>query len=365
VISIPAGPDEITSQWLRTVLGSVDVGLDCEAKSCSVERIGQGIGFICRIYRVTLTYGHSSPDVPQSVVVKLNSDDPQFDRYWAQPGRSAYEKEARFYREIAATADLRTPCYYYDATDWDARRSVLVMEDLSWTRAGNQVDGYSADDAIVAARDWARFNAGFWNNDRLRSIGDLPGFTSGIESLQRRFDDAWPACAHQFGDTLPASVSAIGSALMKTGAIAVRHKLGESPHTLCHGDLHLDNMFFIDEPDARGIAVIDWNGLRAGPGVWDLAHTMCQGLEPEERRACEHDVLSAYCDTLVACGIDDYNVDRAWRDYRLSALTHLQKLVRGLTMKTNADRHLRLREAIRRRTISAVVDNCNVEMITG
>lgn len=355
---IPADAHDISPGWLNTV---DTLRRDAEIVDCSTTRIGEDIGFICRIFRVQLTWNRQTDGCPDSIVAKLNSVDPQHDRYWARPGFSAYEKEARFYHEVAPGANLRTPECYYHEIDRDARRSVLLLEDMVDARPGDQVDGCSAEDAITAARDWACFNATFWENNRLREVPDLPGYTAGIENLQERFNVAWSAYLDQFSDQIPDKIRQIGQALMGSGATYVRGQLDRSPKTLCHGDLHLDNLFFTDEPP--GIAVIDWNGLRAGPGMWDLSHLMCQGLEAEIRRGCENDIFSAYCETLAAHGVKGYGVAEAWRDYRLSLLTHIQKLARGQTMQTTADRHHRLRDAIRRRTFSAVEDHCTINLI--
>jgi hypothetical protein len=91
---------------------------------------------------------------------------------------------------------------------------------------------------------------------------------------------------------------------------------------------------------------------------------VCQGLEPDLRRSCEADFLSAYCQTLAENGVSDYSTDQAWGDYRLSMLTHLQKLARGFaSFDLVNDRHRKLREVLNRRVISAVADHCSPAMI--
>lgn len=165
---------------------------------------------------------------------------------------------------------------------------------------------------------------------------------------------------------MPRKVREIGAGLLGESAISVRSRLDTSPKTLCHGDFRLDNIFFLDSAD-RGtseIAVIDWSGLRSGPGLWDISHMVCQGLEPDLRRSCEADFLSAYCQTLAENGVSDYSTDQAWGDYRLSMLTHLQKLARGFaSFDLVNDRHRKLREVLNRRVISAVADHCSPAMI--
>jgi len=356
----PASASDLTTIWLNQVR-DIEGHNWPDAASTRVSQIGIGVGFICRVYRIEAEY-NSPSGAPSSFVAKLNSIQDQHDRYWATPGLSAYEKEARFYRDVAPIAKLRTPTRYFDQVDRDLKRSVLLLEDLSPMRPGDPVDGCSADDALAAARDWGRFNARFWKSDHLQTIDHLPRFTTGIDSLQKRFDAAWSDYLAQFANETPADILKIGNALTGQGARNVRYKLGESPHTLCHGDFHLDNTFFWEEDGSKRIAVIDWNGLRAGAGMWDLSHLIYQGLEPDIRRACESSLFAVYCPSLAENGVD-YSIDDAWRDYRLSLLTHLQKLARGHTMETTADRHFRLRQALRRRTLSAISDHCTTALI--
>ncbi|MBS10747.1 MAG: hypothetical protein CME19_03980 [Gemmatimonadetes bacterium] len=58
-----------------------------------------------------------------------------------------------------------------------------------------------------------------------------------------------------------------------------------------------------------------------------------------------------------------YDVEQVWHDYRLSILTHLQKLLRGLTIRPSHERHERVQLAIRRRVIQTVEDRSDLGMI--
>ena len=205
-------------------------------------------------------------------------------------------------------------------------------------------------------REWAGFNAAFWNNERLREIPDLPGYTTGFDRLQERFDEAWPSYVEEFSDELPEGIAQIGNRIRGEGGKRIRSRLAASPNTLCHGDFRLDNMFFLDG-ESR-IAVIDWAGLRAGPGVWDVSHFISQGLEPEVRASCEGELIETYHSALEDHGVRGYSFDQLKTDYRLSMLTHLQKLARGFaSFDIVNERHLQLTKVARRRVTLTVVDN--------
>jgi hypothetical protein len=171
---IPDMPEDITPSWLSAALtasGSLSTG---SVVGCDMTAIGEGFGNVGRAYRIAITYDTSQSDAPRTIVAKLHSKHPQNDRYWGQPGRNTYEKVQRFYLKIAPNAGIRTPKCYLAVTNWEARRSVSLLEDLGQMRPGDQVAGATAEDAITAATDWARFNARFWENDALDSIDDLP-----------------------------------------------------------------------------------------------------------------------------------------------------------------------------------------------
>lgn len=363
--TLPDVAEDLTAEWLDRTLRDTGVLSTGRVTRCEPTRFGEGIGFVSRIFRMAVTYDSPQPDAPHSLVAKLHSKHPQNDRYWSAPGRNVYEKESRFYRTTAERVSLRTPRCYLAETDWDQKRSILLFEDLGCIRPGDQVVGCTASEINLIAAELAQFNAAFWESDRLEAIEGLPHFIAGMESLQDRFDVAWPVYVEANRDHLPELILEIGEGLTGGGAIAVRNQLGESPTTLCHGDFRLDNLFFIDsqEPEAAHIAVVDWAGLRRGPGVWDLSHVACFGLDPEIRRASETTFLSTYGQTLSASGITDYTTEAAATDYRLSLLTHLQKLVRSFGFEVVNERHIRLREIQRTRVISALMDHCTPDMI--
>lgn len=358
-IDLPQDPGDITAAWLDRAIRTSNPDFP-EVTDVRVDPIGEGVGFVGRVCRLSVTYAPAASEAPASLVAKLHSDHPQNVRYWGKRDSNAYLKELQFYRDIAPDVDLRTPICWFGRVDWDAKRAILVFEDLGIHRPGDQLAGCTAEDTIAVARNLARFNAGWWESDRLDTIYWLPGYTWGIDTLQERFDQVWPVYLEKYADTIPSHVREIGDRMTEGGARAVREVIDGAPQTLCHGDFRLDNLFFVDDGTT---AVIDWNGLRSGPGIWDLSHFVYQGLDPDVRRSCEDDVLNAYCDTLADLGID-YPKDRAWHDYRLTLLTHLQKLARGFaSFELVNERHRRLRDTVSRRAISTIADHCEPEMV--
>ncbi|HEX8803502.1 MAG TPA: hypothetical protein VF743_04900, partial [Acidimicrobiales bacterium] len=84
----------------------------------------------------------------------------------------------------------------------------------------------------------------------------------------------------------------------------------------------------------------------------DLAYFVGAGLVAEERRAHEEALVRRYHDALVAAGVEGYDRDRCWHDYRrgtwgglvmtVAASMLVERTDRGDRMfLTMADRHAR------------------------
>ena len=114
---IPSARADVTDAWLSQALG-VDVTIVEE------QRVGTGQVGMCVRYRL-----EGEDGAPSRVVAKLPSDD-EISRATGVAHRN-YEREVRFYKEIAPTVGIRTPrCYH---ADWSAESGlfVLLLEDLA------------------------------------------------------------------------------------------------------------------------------------------------------------------------------------------------------------------------------------------
>jgi hypothetical protein len=68
---LPAGPEEITPEWLTTVFRENAIITSGAVKSVQAEIIGQDRGFTGVIVRVRLQFAGSEDIVPSSVIVKI------------------------------------------------------------------------------------------------------------------------------------------------------------------------------------------------------------------------------------------------------------------------------------------------------
>jgi len=95
-------------------------------------------------------------------------------------------------------------------------------------------------------------------------------------------------------------------------------RLHRHPLTLCHGDVHLDNIFF-HERFPGGCALVDFGNMHLGQGLSDVAFFLATNVPIDTRRQHEEGLLRAYHQSLLEHGVaeESYPWERCWLDYRL------------------------------------------------
>ena len=168
-LTIPAGPDEITPEWLTEALRSTGTISHANVVGLESERLGVGQGFVGQVFRFTLEYDAPNPGSPQTLVAKLASAD--LDLRASTFGLN--QNEVYFYKEIAPEVKLPTPRLYYGAADADTSFSILLLEDISNARVGDNLAGCSTEEARLCFRQIAKFHAEWWESPRLAKF---PGY---------------------------------------------------------------------------------------------------------------------------------------------------------------------------------------------
>lgn len=309
---------EITVDWLNEALGEKDVTGGAAVTSFERELIGEGAGFVGEMTRFRLSYNRPGTGAPASLITKLPTAD--------EPYRNIalllnlYEREIRFYEEIADDIELRTPTRYYSAVDPASGSYVLVLEDLAPGRCGDQLASCSPEEARLAITEIAKLHAAWWNHPRLETLEWMP--STNDPSLQQLlatvYRQSWPAFVEKYQDDVPKVILDLGE---RFGADffnlmeATRDRLP----TIVHTDYRLDNMFF-GLADGSPLAVIDWQLAHRSWGMFDVAYFLAGDLPPKVRRRNEMALLRAYHETLLRGGVTDYDWEKCLGDYRASAL---------------------------------------------
>lgn len=310
-------PDAVTPEWLSDVLGA-------EVVSAEGTRIGTGQIGMC--VRFALSYA-GAPG-PASVVCKFGSPDPTSAAAGVTSG--TYEREVAFYTELATTVDVARAACWYAAVAAGTADTVVVLEDLAPAEQGDQVAGASPADVELAVEQAARLHGPRWGDPALAEVAWMgPPFTVDAASWEL----LWMVFTG-WHDLDPVTLAA-GRAMIDTWGWESR-----LPDTVVHGDFRLDNLLFRAEPDvgpARCVTVADWQTVRRGPGLEDVAYLIGTSFaDADVRRAHERDLVARYHRALTGYGVD-LPFDDCWTEYRRHAFAGLaMAVVAGVTVGRTA-----------------------------
>jgi aminoglycoside/choline kinase family phosphotransferase len=314
----PKRIEDFTPEWLTRALREGGVCRHTRVTGFDTRPLtGEGVGFLSGIVRVRLTYDRSELDAPASVVVKL----PTYAETNRQLGDSlrAYEREARFYREIAPRSRIRAPRCYCSVLDPAQGDFVLVMEDLSGLTIGDQVKGLTVDQAMAAISMIGPFHAQWWNQP---ALSELPWMPFENLDLHHLFAQHWPAFRQQFHDWLMPDEIAVGDRLNWQGD-RLAQLLAHVPRTIVHWDYRADNLIFDDRTSMAPVVVLDWQLAQRSLGAYDIARLVCGSLPTGVQTGRHREFVACWHEALRAGGVPDYSQDQAWRDFRIGILACL------------------------------------------
>jgi hypothetical protein len=348
------GVEEITPDWLSPAwLSAV---LDADVVGFRGERIGDGL------VGLNLRLSIDSPDdsAPDSVVVKL----PSLDATSKATGVALrnYEREVKFYDQIASTVDIRVPHCHHGEWHEASGDFVLVLEDMAPAAQGDQVAGCDVATARAAVLELARLHGPRWNDAAL----------SHHEFLQRRTgpEDAaqlaglWELFLPGFSATYAAYLSPEMKMVLDTFGprLADWVEGRDGPLAVTHGDYRLDNLLFATPAGGPPVTAVDWQTPGHGPPVADLAYFLGAGLVSEDRRAAEGELVGAYRTALEGHGVE-VNPDWLWAQYRRDAFAGVIMAVVASQVVGESDRSEAMFAAMATRHLQHCVDLESLDVI--
>jgi aminoglycoside phosphotransferase (APT) family kinase protein len=119
----------------------------------------------------------------------------------------------------------------------------------------------------------------------------------------------FPGFVDRYRDRLDPGVLALSEQLMEALGRYLTERAG--PWTIIHGDFRLDNLLF----GRPRVTVVDWQTIKVGPGLSDVAYFIGSALLPEARRRHEHGLVQAYHEHLAHGGVE-VAWDDCWAGYR-------------------------------------------------
>ena len=316
-MSLPSLPSGVNETWFTELLRSEGL-LTTEQSVTSVtrEQVGDGTGMMSELSRLRVTYD-GEVDLPNTFVIKYPSQN-ENNREIAM-SYHLYEREVRYFAEL----DPITSAYSHKpyVTKLEGDNFLILMEDMSDYRVGDQASGANLADTHAAVDELAKLHGAFWNN--VEDLGWVPGIADSYhaDNMATLVEVGWPQMCEIFKDFIDPEVAAIGDRFCAQ-IRRLQAEMHSAPVTLLHGDFRMENIFFGDEPGQRPIAIFDWQGPLIGRGMVDVALMLGQSTRTEVRQAHERELVNRYVKGLNEVGGLDskYDEEMAWQDYECAML---------------------------------------------
>ena len=342
--------EELTPAWLTTLLRESGALGDARITDIAVEPIGIGVGFLGQLSRLRLRYDQETPDLPRTLIGKLPTLDPG-GRQICQIFKF-YEREIRFYRELAPRVSVRVPRCYGSVMDVDADDYLILLEDLAALPMGDDAGGCSAAQAEIAVRTVAGLHGAWWASATLDGLDWVPMSNAPVHQLaEPTYQQSVEPFLMLFGDHLSPAMRSITERLAKH-VVDLLNLLAQPPITLAHGDYRLDNLFF----DGTRAAAIDWQIAFRGSGAFDLAYFLGGCLDPAVRRAEEMRLVRLWHE-LASAGRSGYSFDDALLAYRRAMLyCHVYTVIATGSLNPSNERGMAVFRAWLHRRSAAIED---------
>ncbi len=301
-------------------------------KEIKLKELGSEHGFMGDVIRAELKGDNL---LLKSVVIKI----PKKENRGFGELLGVYEREIMFYREFGMSKSLQVPKSYYSEFDRDkgsenqakiiallnrlplfmvrwvnsvstkiaaskSRRYILVIEDLSFMKPGDQVAGLGLKGCNQVLTGIAKMHRHYWKNKALTKHFWLLKLDIDHRLRFTVFSDH----VEEFRKTITKSLWPHLDALKSCGPNFIKDFFASAPPTLIHCDLRLDNVLF----DGNSCTYIDWQLVRSGPAAYDVAYFISSALKTEATKEEIDLILGVYHRAL---NVDDYTYEELQADY--------------------------------------------------
>ncbi|HJO40520.1 MAG TPA: aminoglycoside phosphotransferase family protein [Acidimicrobiales bacterium] len=272
--TFPTCPDELNSEWLSSALGR-------SVKNFETRPIGGGKGNLGDLVLVSLENG-------EQVVAKFAAN--RQEALSAAKRSGLFEREIKFYHELAPKLDLRLPKLFASAYDPSSAYFVMLLEYLEPIKESDSISGIGVDYTRQLLVELSKLHT------QGKDLVETPWVQTmisqhRINNLTIMIEKGWPVLQEMCGEI----VDPLKEINLLERFLETMSYLNTLDQTIVHGDIKPDNLIISNQ----GVTIIDWQGFGIGPPAWDIAYCMCQCLTTEERRFYESELLDSYPHDLV------------------------------------------------------------------
>jgi thiamine kinase-like enzyme len=355
---IPKRTKRITPEWLNESLQNSGYLKDINIESISREPWGAGEGFVSDMARFTIIYDKESSDLPKTMIVKMPTT---FRSALAIAEQyNLYEREIRFYTEVAPQSPARVPGVIHCDFDKEAKRYILILEDCSCYDQIDQTKGLNQEEAKQVISAIAEFHSRWWDSPDLFSFDWMPKPKDEVsKSLVDTYRTSWDLSikSEEFRKILPEGGEEAGQKIHEQFPWLVMD-IPDDNLTISHFDFRVDNLFFDWDNKENPIIIIDWGSAVVNGGILDIAYLLGESVEIGLRRKIEKDMVKHYIKKLEKRGITGFDFDYAWNFYLRSLMCYAYIPAIGYSQLDRSDpRAVKLFEVNTKRQFQAIIDN--------
>ena len=304
-------PEDASADWLTAVMRESGAASN-ESAVTQYDAAAIGTGQMSRSYRFELGWDDRAPAGPPSVVIKVAASDDTSRATGV--GLGIYEREIRFYREVAPRIGGPLATSHLALYEAQAGWFTLVLEDAAPARQGDQIAGCTIEEARLAMRELAQIHAPVWNDEQLDATDWLNQPSVVDKTIVRQL--------------LSGFIERYDARLARDHRAVVEHFVDRldpwleerpRPFSIVHGDYRLDNMLFGKGRSSKPLTVVDWQTVSWGPPLVDVSYFLGAGLTVDDRRAHEDALVRDYYHRLTDLGVEGFSWDACWERYRRHA----------------------------------------------
>ena len=271
------------------------------------------------VARLEVEYSLDVSGLPSSFYLKFGSED------------ECVEREALFHRDMVSLMEAAPTVRWLDVSyEPESGRAHLLTEDVGRTHYQGKwnVSQSLAADGELLVDTMAPFHAYWWDHPRLGTeFGDFPRadnilFFHGVAGYERSLARVIDMLGNRFKlEWREIYERALASFPFKDQQGRARLAPGNRL-TVVHGDVLPDNVFLPRDPTVYGLYLIDWAFWEVRVGTDDIANLGLLGF-CDPKANLTRDLVQRYYDGLLQSGVQDYQWEDCWHDYRLSIIRNL------------------------------------------
>ncbi|RME76255.1 MAG: DUF1679 domain-containing protein [Planctomycetota bacterium] len=339
-------PKKINTIWAEKILG-----LHFSHPRVEALRITNiDIGTTTRIH---LEVHHNGPShIPRKWFIKIPSL--SFRARWITILPQLLQMEIRFYQDLSPLIPLLHPTSLFAGKSfWGG--TTLVLEDIQENqgRAGSPMNSLNEDEVYLMVESLGKMHRKFWNRRYLEEKYDwLEGKVRRLEDMLGSFlaKPLMKRGIRKAGKIIPKELYplAIKYAKHRKRIMAYLHA---APLTLVHHDCHPGNLFWKENQPG----LLDWQLVRLGEGIGDIAYLLATCLAPSLRKKIEKDLVKTYGAVLAGPEVSQKYLEGLFERYQLHLAYPFEAMVVTLAIGGMMDTEANLE--LLSRSSQALLDN--------